>query len=126
MERLLGAPITGLESAMRFRVQRQGVLATNLAHADTPGYRRADVVSFRDVIEGALALRRTDPRHAGPGDGSVRVVRGPRGTRPDGSGVDRDQEALELSRNAGAFTDQANVLARLFAIARIAATGESR
>jgi len=126
MDRLLGTPIAPLEDAMRFRAQRQAVLASNLAHADTPGYRRADLVAFRDALDKAASLERTDPKHLGGESGGVRVVRGPRGTRPDGTGVDRDQEALALSRNAGAFTDQANILARLFAIARIAATGESR
>jgi len=126
MERLLSGTIAEMEGAMRFRLQRQGVLATNLAHADTPGYRRTDVVSFRNAFDQALALERTDAGHLAEGERGLRIVKGPRGTRPDASGVDRDQEALELSRNAGAFTKQANILARLFTIARIAATGESR
>ncbi len=126
MERLLSGTIAELEGAMRFRLERQGVLATNLAHADTPGYRRADVVSFRDAFEHAVSLERTHAGHIAEGERGLRVVRGPRGTRPDASGVDRDQEALELSRNAGAFGNQANILARLFTIARIGATGESR
>ena len=49
-----------------------------------------------------------------------------RGTRPDGNGVDRDAEVLELSRNAGAFRNQAAILARVVVLRRIAATGEQR
>ena len=126
MERLLATPITELEGAMRFRLKRQAVLASNLAHADTPGYRRVDIVPFRDALERATEMRRSDPGHLSAGGDGVRVVRGPRGSRPDGSGVDRDRETLEVSRNAGAFTKQANILARLFVLARIAATGEAR
>ena len=127
MDRILGGPIDKLVDAMRFRVARQGALAANVANADTPGYRRVDV-EFQDVLQRkAGELTRTDARHltvsAGPGH---RLVQGPRGARPDGNGVDRDQELIQLTRNAGAFKDQASILARVLALQRIAATGENR
>ncbi|MEM7409201.1 MAG: flagellar basal body rod protein FlgB [Myxococcota bacterium] len=126
MERLLAGPIGVLEDAMRFRATRQGVLAANVANADTPGYRRMDI-EFQDALDRAAeTLEATRSRHLTAGPEGVRVVRGPRGTRPDGNGIDRDQEALTLSRNAGAFTKQANILSRVYVIARIAATGEQR
>ena len=126
MERLLAGPIGVLEDAMRFRSMRQGVLAANVANADTPGYRRMDV-EFRDALaRAAESLETSSSRHLTAGPEAVRVVRGPRGTRPDGNGIDRDQETLTMSRNAGAFSDQANILSRVYVIARIAATGEQR
>jgi flagellar basal body rod protein FlgB len=67
----------------------------------------------------------THPGHVSDqADAAYRVSRGPRGTRPDGNGVDRDQEVVHMSRNAGAFTDAATVLARIYAIRRMSATGE--
>ncbi|MGI9592875.1 MAG: flagellar basal body rod protein FlgB [Myxococcota bacterium] len=126
MERLLGSPIDRLVDAMRFRLSRQAALAANVANADTPGYRRVDV-EFHDVLQRAASeVRRTHARHLATAENSgIRVVHGPRGSRPDGNGVDRDREVLELSRNAGAFNDQASILARVIALRRIAATGES-
>jgi flagellar basal-body rod protein FlgB len=127
MDRVLGGPIERIVDAMRFRVARQGALAANLVNADTPGYRRVDV-EFQDVLQRVAGdMTRTDARHlSSSGTDGTRLVRGPLGTRPDGNGVDRDQEVLELSRNAGAFQDQASILARVIALRRIAATGENR
>jgi len=115
--------IGALQHAMQFRMARESVLATNVAHADTPGYRRRDL-SFEGVLsdersrmtrthERHLPVPRVDPARA-------RIERGPRGTRPDGNGVDLDTELVEASRNAGAFIDQANVLARVSALVRTA------
>ena len=124
--RLLGPPIDQLENAMRFRLMRQGALAANVANADTPGYRRVDL-EFADALDRAATdLQRTDARHLDEGPAGVRIVRGPRGSRLDGNGVDRDLETLELARNAGAFRTQADVLARVYGLARLAATGELR
>ncbi len=125
MNRLYGAAIPGLESAMRFRLARQGALASNVANADTPGYRRIDVTFERALQRAGGDLARTHARHLASGDeAGHRIVRGPRGTRPDGNGVDRDQEVLRMARNAGAFKDAATVLSRIYAMRRMAVTGE--
>ena len=125
MNRIHGTAIPQIEQAMRFRLVRQGALASNVANADTPRYRRVDV-SFDQTLERAsTALESTHHRHFGAGSAqSYRVSRGPLGTRPDRNGVDRDQEILTLTRNAGAFKDAANVLSRIYAMRRMAATGE--
>ena len=120
MNRLYGTAIPGLEDVMRFRLARQGVLAANLANADTPGYRRFDVV----LDEAAAGLRGTDPKHFSAPSDRYRVERGPKGSRPDGNGVDRDQEVIHMTRNAGFFQDVASVLSRIYAMRRMGATGE--
>lgn len=119
-----------LEDALRFRLARQAALSGNIANADTPGYRRVDL-EFETALGAASArLDRTHPRHLGTGGSgsgaNYRVVRGPRGTRPDGNGVELDSELIALNRNAGAFQDQATVLSRLLTLRRIAVTGEGR
>lgn len=112
-----------LQVAMRFRKAREAVIASNVAHADTPGYRRRDI-AFEGIFEDARAsLARTDPQHlpTRPADpAEARVELGPKGTRPDGNGIDLDQELVEAHRNAAAFVDQANVLARLTTLVRTA------
>jgi flagellar basal-body rod protein FlgB len=125
VNRLYGAVIPGLEAAMRFRLFRQGALASNVANADTPGYRRVDVRFDAALERASEQLTRTHERHLGAGGpAGYRISQGPRGTRPDANGVDRDQEVLQMSRNAGAFQDAATVLARVYALRRMAATGE--
>jgi flagellar basal-body rod protein FlgB len=112
-----------LQLAMRFRKAREAVIASNVAHADTPGYRRRDL-SFEGIFDDATkSLTRTHAQHlptqsGNPDDAQVEI--GPRGTRPDGNGIDLDHELVEAHRNAGAFVDQANVLARLSTLVRTA------
>jgi flagellar basal-body rod protein FlgB len=129
LDSLFGPAIPRLAESLRFREARQAVLAANVANVDTPGYRRADI-QFRDALKAAgVGLVRTHGRHladAGPGGARYRVEIGPRGSRPDGNGVDMDREVIELSRNAGAFTDQAELLSRFLSMARVAVTGEPR
>ena len=56
-----------------------------------------------------------------PGDPEdARIELGPKGTRPDGNAIDLDQELVTAHRNASAFIDQANVLARLSTLIRTA------
>ena len=52
---------------------RQAVVAANVANADTPGYRAADLRSFADTYragEDGLALRTTRPEHVVGADAS--------------------------------------------------------
>ncbi len=113
-----------LQRAMHQRKARQGVLAGNVANADTPGYRRFDLV-LDSATKRTLDVQRTHEGHLSPSGelAGGRLVRGPRGTRPDGNGIELDREVIELNRNAGAFRDQAAVLSRLHGLRRIAVTG---
>jgi len=119
--------LDGLERAMRFRVARQGVLAANVANADTPGYRRAEL-SFDAQLDRASSTRRTDPRHLGGGDGPEqqwKIEREAKSDAPDANGVDFDREVIALSRNAGAFKEAANVHARIVGMLRMAIRGDA-
>jgi flagellar basal-body rod protein FlgB len=128
-DEITGATAKLVEHSLRFRVARQGALASNVANADTPGYRRVDVRFEALLDQSQRALQRTHPQHlpsVSGGAGDFAVETGPRGTRPDGNGVDLERELVEVSRNAGAFTEQAAALTRLLALVRTAATGEPR
>lgn len=120
MPRVENDVLATIENAMRYRVARQGVLAMNIANAETPGYRRGDLV-FDEKLAAAERAR-------GRGEGRERVIGtryeiddGP--ARPDGNNVIPDREAVLLARNAGAFVQQAEVLSRLLALRRTAITG---
>jgi flagellar basal-body rod protein FlgB len=62
-------PMIGkLQDVLDLRLQQHALTASNLANADTPGYK-AKVVDFGHVLDqamgedSALTLARTDPRH---------------------------------------------------------------
>ena len=123
MSGLLGGFCPLLEASLHFRSARETVLAGNIANADTPHYRRRDIRFDALLAQSISAPERTNSRHlpaAGGAEGEYSVEVGPPGTRPDGNGVDLDRELLEAHRNAGAFADQAQVLARLSNLMRTA------
>lgn len=118
----LGETVGRVEAALRFRAGRQGVLAANVVNADTPGYRSADLEFDATLAASAPRPVVVHPKHlslAGGPPGWRPVDR--RGApRPDGNDVNADRELIELSRNAGAFTQQAEVLSRLLALRQLA------
>jgi flagellar basal-body rod protein FlgB len=94
--------------ALDYHLERQNVLASNVAHVDTPGYRPNDIERIdRGEFSGVLssALRRTDPRHIA-GAGGVDVAETGRvfqdlsaGVGNDGNYVSIDREAAKLAAN---------------------------
>lgn len=99
--------------ALLFRAQRQALLASNIANADTPNYKAIDV-SFQSSLQQAdLALTRSASTQAISARGHIplaapaevstlafaRYVR-PEQPRLDGNTVDMDRERGEFSKNA--------------------------
>jgi flagellar basal-body rod protein FlgB len=83
-----------LEAALRGASLRQTLLTSNLANVNTPGYQRRDV-DFRAQLQAAQANGASPEQVSfSPTVDADRVV------RPDGSGVDVDQEAAALATNA--------------------------
>ncbi|MBS1869768.1 MAG: flagellar basal body rod protein FlgB [Actinobacteria bacterium] len=83
-----------LEAALRGSSMRQTLLTDNLANVNTPGYQRKDVDFHAALADAMQTGRPLDTLAFGPTVDSSRVV------RPDGSGVDPDQESAELAKNA--------------------------
>lgn len=64
-----------LSEKMEYLTQRQGVIAQNIAQANTPGYKPKDIVSFDEVLQkqissgtgsarsGGFQLATTNPKH---------------------------------------------------------------
>lgn len=106
------------ETALRLRAERQGVLASNIANADTPNYKARDF-DFAKALQQATgnadpaaatstpALARTAPAHiASSAAGALIAGNAPllyrTGTQ---GGVDGNSVDMEVERNA--FTDNA-------------------
>lgn len=115
-----------LEESLHFRAARQGVLAGNLANVDTPHYRSRDI-EFDNVLgHEQLRLSRTSRQHLADEvlGRAFHVKLGPKGEGPDGNGVALDDELVRMSRNAGAYQDEADILSRLMGLVRSAISGE--
>lgn len=83
----------------RHATARQRVVAQNIANADTPGYRAADLGDFTQSYRAAprLTLRGTDLRHVSGSDwgmnNGARVVAGAEAS-PDGNTVSLEDELV--------------------------------
>lgn len=98
--------------ALRIRDQRQQVLASNIANADTPDYKARDL-DFKAALQGALqgspaaggvGLAVTAPGHLGgkpgPAAESGLLYRTPAQGSVDGNTVDMDAERAAFAENA--------------------------
>lgn len=101
----------GLEfqtQALMLRAERQRLIASNIANADTPGYQARDF-SFAQALRGAVgdtpaAVSVTHPGHVGGGRaGAVDAAKGyalQAQTNLDSNGVDMDRERAAFADNA--------------------------
>ena len=102
--------------AINVRGRRAEILASNLANADTPGYKARDI-NFRDVLAqaaGKSTLRTTSDRHFGSaashaGDGHM-VYRIPNQASLDGNTVETQIEQAQFGENAVRYQASVNFL----------------
>lgn len=100
--------VAPLQAALDYHLERHNVLASNVAHVDTPGFRpndlsRVDPSDFSQILN--VTLERTESGHlAGPSDNSMsRVGRvfqdSTAGAGNDGNYVSLDRESAKLAAN---------------------------
>ncbi len=95
----LDASMRFQELAIQLREQRQQVLASNIANADTPGYKARDF-SFSQALAGALAGQPTTMQgNAAPG-GVPLLYQVPQQSSVNGNTVDMDSERNQFTDNA--------------------------
>lgn len=103
------------EAALSLRSQRQELIASNIANADTPGYKARDI-DFANALQGVMArtsppagvLNATAPAHLGGAgqnrdllpDGTQVQYRGVVQGAVDGNTVDMDVERNQFADNA--------------------------
>lgn len=111
MANALDATLQFHTEALGLRALRQQILASNIANADTPGYKARDIdfeKSLQDAVSGRVsagALARSvkahlaAPQSAAPGGGPLlyRQVVQP---SLDGNSVDMDVERAQFAENA--------------------------
>ena len=87
----MDAVSTSLERYMDLVSMRQKLVSSNIANADTPGYKTQDLdfqASFRSMLDGGTPKELAVPNLT---------------TRNDGNNVDLDREARLLAENALRF-----------------------
>jgi flagellar basal-body rod protein FlgB len=118
----------GLQRVLDLRQAQHSLTATNLANADTPGYK-AKVIPFDEVLSAAVnqtdGMRCTDARHLG-GVGAdainpdVQELEAPPWSM-DGNSVVAEREAARLAENAMLFSGVSQGISRRLAMLRYAA-----
>ena len=109
------------QEALNLRAFRQQLLASNVANADTPGYKARDIdfaAALRDITSGhslaAAKLRTTDARQLGApssDDPAAAVLyRSPQQPSIDGNSVDLDVERNRFAENAVHYDADLTVL----------------
>jgi len=95
------------ERALYLQARRAGVLASNLANADTPGYKARDL-DFKAALSSArgsgVGLAATHPGHLRPAGadlpGGPALYRSPTHSSLDGNTVDVQVEQAAFAQNA--------------------------
>lgn len=122
-----------LHQVMNLRQQKQQVIVSNVANAQTPGYspvRMHFTEQLRAAVEqGAAHMEATHPRHLPPGGQGVQGVE-PQVTRQqdrsgigDGNPVDVNDEMMALSQNQILYEATTQMLNKKLGMLKYAATG---
>ncbi len=98
--------VAPFQRALDFHLERHNLLASNVAHVDTPGYKPKDVertshTAFGEAL--SVAMARSNPTHMNVGGGAGaegRVFEDlSAGGGADGNYVSLDREAAKLAAN---------------------------
>ena len=102
--------LTQREDMLQFRAQRNQVLASNIANADTPGYKARDLAfssALRDAEGGALQLAGNNRLHLDTSGEASRLTtsdalkyRVPMQPALDGNTVETDVEQAAFAENS--------------------------
>jgi flagellar basal-body rod protein FlgB len=121
-----------LRARMSWLNERQGVLAQNVANADTPGYVRQDIkpLDFAKVLENATSpslsspgLATTDPRHI-----ALPATQTSGGLNPDdlddsstkGEAVSSEEEMIKVADTQAQYQAAANLYSKAVDMMRAA------
>ncbi len=136
MSGFLFDPLTaGLEKVLDLRVQQHALTATNLANADTPGFK-ARMLDFEDVLsqvirsdDGDLTMARTHAGHLGGAGAAVDpevVELEPAPWSEDDNSVQLERETARLTANALLYRGVTRGLSKRLALLKFAASDGRR
>ena len=132
---LFGETLETAAKALNLRSQRHGMIVSNLANADTPGYKAFDLMVEESIqkqsgSESQLVMKTTHPGHlpsAPTKSHGIRpqIIRLPEknNLRGDGNTVDMDREMSNLAANQLLYKASAQIVAKNFQALKNVITG---
>ena len=117
------------QQAIQVRQQRTEVLASNIANADTPGYKAREI-DFRSALQSAnldqVKMDRTHSSHLSTGEGTPEYLQYRASEQPslDGNTVDIQQEKAAVADNTVRYQATVSFLSRKFSGLTSAFRGE--
>ncbi len=120
---------SAFKTQLDWAVERQQVLAQNVANADTPGYRPMDIKrpEFKDFLaerSGPVKLAVTHPRHIAARPGAAPVNRWEvqkAEAAPSGNAVDLEAQMLKVRDTSGTFNFILNLMRKHVQFMKLAA-----
>ncbi|MDF1614660.1 flagellar basal body rod protein FlgB [Desulfurivibrio dismutans] len=114
INKLFGGTIEVMHHSLNLRNERQGMIQSNIANLETPGYKVQDFPFERvmeRVVSGQGQMARTNPRHL-----AVDPVEAARAGqfREEERPVDLDEEMLKLSENQMMYQVATQLIAKKF------------
>ncbi|MCK6595327.1 MAG: flagellar basal body rod protein FlgB [Bacteriovoracaceae bacterium] len=124
-----------LEASLKFRQLRQELISSNIANAETPGYK-AKKVEFEEALARALDtdeqmnMKVEDGRHYNVGNGGFNnlqpeIFEDPNGiVSMNGNTVDRDKEMAEMAENKIMYDASVQLINKKLALLKYAIGSE--
>ncbi len=109
MKQIFDRTTDALASSLAFRSLKQNIGTSNIANAETPGYK-AKKVDFEEALQRALDLEgasmkaASDPDHFMIGPGAISRARADVYDNPDGN-VTNDQNTVDLEKEMTALQE---------------------
>lgn len=120
-DQVFDSTIGALNAALNLRLANQNVIASNIANADTPGYKAQKMEfegALRNALEvsGRLPMEANSPEHfikSDPGHVDPEIYDNPNGNiHLDGNTVDRNVEQVALAENQIQYDAASEMLRR--------------
>lgn len=122
LDSIFAENLPGIKKAMDLAYRRNQAITSNIANAETPGYRAADL-DFGHELDKAFganssSLQLTNPNHQDiTGQSGAHLVQDYSGmTKPDGNNVDLDIQMGQLAYNKTKYIQATSLVKRQFSI----------
>ena len=114
MPGIFGHEISELSKVMNYRLFRQGIISSNIANIDTPGYKSREA-TFEEELSSRMQMTTTSGEHipsSGAGTGTGFKVTDDQYSRigNDSNTVDLDREMMKLNQNQILYDASAQII----------------
>ncbi len=131
MSKLFDNTMSTLDKAIDMRLVRQNLINSNIANAETPGYK-AKKVDFEDALARALSTQENFDKVAAPVSSQIDAVRPDVYDNPevnvsnDGNTVDMEREMAALAENTVLYKAAVQLINKKLASMKYAVTEGGR